>query len=87
MSDYGYRPRTALTDSTIPPHVRIRNEHSHTLAAGWRLSGTTAEITYSLGDMDTEEAQELLETVQRQAHEAGQAEAEVRNATNTEAVQ
>ena len=87
MSGYGYQPRTAMTDSTVPPHVRIRNEHTHTLAAGWRLASTTVEITFSLGDMDTEEAQVLLATVQRQAHEAGQAEAEVRNATNTEAVQ
>ena len=85
MSEYGYQPRTTLTDGTIPPSIRIRNEHTHTLKDGWRLASTTVEITYSMGDMGTGEVQELLAAVQRQAHAIGQGEAEVRNAVTPEA--
>lgn len=79
MPDYGYQPRSAMTDSTIPPHVRIRNEHSHTLAAGWRLSSSTVEFTFNLDTMDIYEARNMVEEVQRHAFEAGQKEADLRN--------
>lgn len=61
------------------PVIRIRNQHAHTLKDGWRLSETTVEATCSLADLDLEEARKLLAEAQRQAHEAGQAEAEARN--------
>lgn len=79
MPDYGYQPRSATTDSTIPPHFRIRNEHSHTLKDGWRLSSTTVEFTYSLGTYNKDDVKYMIEEMQRRAFEAGQKEADLRN--------
>lgn len=79
MSDYGFQPHAA-TAGGQQPTIRIRNQHTHTLKDGWRLSESTAELTLPLRSLeDAEGAQNLLEAIQRAAFEAGQEEAVRRN--------
>lgn len=87
MSQYGIPDRLTLGETVRLPVMRVRTELVHTLKDGWRLSSSTAEITFTVDDTSVADAREVLEELQRQAHEVGQAEAELRNATNTASLQ
>lgn len=79
MSDYGFQP-PSTTAGGEQPTIRIRNQHSHTLKDGWRLSETTVEMTFSLHTMEIHEAVGIfIESAQRHAFVAGQDEAVRRN--------
>lgn len=71
------------SDYTIPTspgmEVRIRNQHSHTLKDGHRLSETTVEISFNTWNYRPSEVAEALKTFQDVGWETGVAEAVKRN--------
>ena len=74
-----------LTAGGQLPVIRIRNQHTHTLKDGWRLSESTVEITVPLHVPEPAETLSgLLAEAQRLAFYAGQQEALRRNQAGLE---